>query len=309
MLRIEIDMFSGRPNPAWIISDKAAERLLGEVAETEGAAAKQGAGYLGLGFREVRVDALSYDGPRRRGVPQHFALASTASADLEGSSAIARRLVENMPIRSQIFLVEHAITPLDAKLRAMILDRVTQFLADPPPGFPPGKPPRRPTKSVAVTVPDERCPACQYEEAPYNPVLWNSARVQGNNNCYNYACNRPTTYFSFAQPGRAHGASTTLWSCPTVTSAAMADGLRGHCDCQQSSESPRWLTALVIDPGVDFHWYRRHVGGFWGHKPHSSPASNVDRANMVITNPETCSRGPYIQFCGYFYSGRSVVIS
>ena len=33
MLRIEIDMFSGRPNPVWIITDKAqTDRFLAAVA-------------------------------------------------------------------------------------------------------------------------------------------------------------------------------------------------------------------------------------------------------------------------------------
>lgn len=36
MLRIEIDLFSGRPNPVWIITDKGeADRFLGAVAEAK----------------------------------------------------------------------------------------------------------------------------------------------------------------------------------------------------------------------------------------------------------------------------------
>src|SRR5215211_4824791 len=52
MLRIEVDIMSGRPNPEWIITDQnATQELLRAVAEAPAVAAKIGAGYAGLGFR------------------------------------------------------------------------------------------------------------------------------------------------------------------------------------------------------------------------------------------------------------------
>jgi hypothetical protein len=67
--------------------------------------------------------------------------------------------------------------------------------------------------------------------------------------------------------------------------------------------------ALVIDPGWDYHWYRHQRGGFWGHKPGGTAARNLDNSNVLIVNPETCNRGGYTDFCGYFYAGLSVVIN
>ena len=56
MLRIEIDVFSGRPNPVWLLTDEAeTKRLIGAIAEAKGVLAKPGAGFTGLGLREVRV--------------------------------------------------------------------------------------------------------------------------------------------------------------------------------------------------------------------------------------------------------------
>ena len=75
-------------------------------------------------------------------------------------------------------------------------------------------------------------------------------------------------------------------------------------NCFPDSEKPRPLTALVVAPGpgfVDYHWYRLQKEGFWGHKPGSTAARNVDNSGHVITNPETANRGPYRLFCGYFY--------
>lgn len=168
MLRIEVDMFSGRPNPVWIVTDGTeTERFLGAVAEAEGATAKQGAGFTGLGFREVRVDLMADDEPRQKRVPNQFALASTASTNLIASGALALRLIKAMPLRSRIQLIEHAITPLTAKLRDGILDRLTRYLEDPPRPRRPKPPP--PSNPLRTTVEDEKCTQCQYEVSQFNP--------------------------------------------------------------------------------------------------------------------------------------------
>jgi len=306
MLRIEISLFSGRPNPVWYVTDGAeVERLLGEVSGNPEVIARPGAGFDGLGFREVRVEFLEDAPARKKGVPRQFALASTASRDFKASGALAQRLIEAMPLRSRVQLLEHALTPLDAKLRESVLERLQRYLADPPRPTPP--PPSPPPSSLRTTIKDEKCGKCEYEVSQYNPGFWNGASVVGHNNCYNYARNWRTN--TFAQPGRAHGAQTSTMACNTVSAAAMADGLRKRCDCLGESEYPRRLMALVIDPGHDYHWYRHQRGGFWGHKPGHTPARNYDNSGLLILNPETCNRGGYTQFCGYFYAGRSVVIN
>ncbi|WP_369977386.1 hypothetical protein [Xanthomonas bundabergensis] len=306
MLRIEIELFSGRPNPVWYVTDSAeADRLLGEVSGNEGVIARPGAGYDGLGFREVRVEFLEETPAKVKGVPRQFALASTASRDFKASGALAQRLIEAMPLRSKVQLLEHALTPLDAKLREGVLERLQRYLADPPRPTPP--PPAPPRSSLRTTIKDEKCGKCEYEVSQYNPGFWNGAGVIGHNNCYNYARNWRTN--TFAQPGRAHGAMTSTMACNTVSAAAMADGLRKRCDCLSEKEYPRRLMALVIDPGYDYHWYRHQRGGFWGHKPGGTAARNYDNSGQLILNPETCNRGGYTHFCGYFYAGRSVVIN
>jgi hypothetical protein len=306
MLRIEVDIMSGRPNPEWMVTDPDATReLLAAVGEARGAAAKVGRGYAGLGFRELRVSLIEDDPQRPRGVPREFALASTAAADLESSGALARRLIEDLTQFGQVRLVAHEFTPLTGELRDAIPERLERFLADPPrlpaPNPPPGANPLR------TTINDELCTQCEYEVSQFNPGFWNTPYVQPRNNCYNYGRNWRTD--TFAQPGRAHGAQTSTMACSTVATAAMADGLRKRCQCLPMTEYPRRLMALVIDPGFDYHWYRHQRGGFWGHKPGQTAARNVDNNNVVITNPETCARGGYTDFCDYFYAGRSVVIN
>jgi len=94
-----------------------------------------------------------------------------------------------------------------------------------------------------------------------------------------------------------------------VTSAALSDGAHVRYDCFPDSESPRWLMALVVRPGIDYHWYRKHRDGFWGHKMASSPARNTDDSGVVILDPASCDRGPYTDFCGYLYACRSMHIT
>jgi hypothetical protein len=307
MLRIEVDMFSGRPNPVWISTDSdLAKELIGTLGEAPQLMAKPHDGFTGLGFREVTVEVLADEGSRKRGIPARFSLASVGAEDFRGSAKLARRLIETFPLDSPVRLLEHDLTPLDKKMRELVFERFDLFERKPPIRW---KPPRtRPSSNPRIDITqDGKCRQCEYEISQFNPAFWNDS-TQRQNNCYNYGRNWKTN--TFAQPGRAHGAQTGVMSCPTVTAAAMADGLVKRCNpCLPASEFPRRLMALVIDPGSDYHWYRHQRGGFWGHKPGQTAARNTDNSNAVITNPETCDRGGYTDFCGYFYAGKSVVIN
>jgi hypothetical protein len=258
-----------------------------------------------LGYRELRVSLIGDDPQFRTAVPQEFALGSTAAANLSESGALARRLIEDMTSHAEVRLVQHAATPLTSDIQEFVLGELERFLADPP--RPPAPRPPEAQNPLRTTVHDSRCEQCTYEVSQFNPGFWNQPAVQPHNNCYNYARNWRTD--TFAQPGRAHGAQTFIMSCPTVTKAAMADGLHKRCDCLPDSENPRRLMALVVAPGFDYHWYREQRGGFWGHKPGGTAARNFDNNGALVVNPETCARSPYTDFCDYFYAGRSVVIN
>jgi hypothetical protein len=304
MLKVEVDIFSGRPNPVWIITDAdEAKQLLGVVAESREAVAKPDAGFAGLGYREVRLSLIGDDEPRQRGVAREFAVGSTAATDPGASIKLARQVVEGMLRHRDVRLVQHEVTPLSESLLEYILQQLDRLDRSPKP--PPPPPP--PSNPLRTTVHDAKCDKCEYEVSQYNPGFWNASNVMPYNNCYNYARNWRTD--TFAQPGRAHGAQTGTMKCPNVTTAAMADGLKKRCDCLPISEWPRRLMALVIAPNQDYHWYREQRGGFWGHKPGHTAARNVDNNNVLVVNPETAAREPYTDFCGYFYAGRSVVIN
>ena len=90
----------------------------------------------------------------------------------------------------------------------------------------------------------------------------------------------------------------------------MIDGLRadGWVDgCQNNT-----LTiAMVIWQNTDYHFYRVVTGApdwWWEHKPGATPARWTDNSNRSLFKglaPSNCDRGPYTNFCGFFYQNNN----
>jgi len=307
MLRVEVEIFSGRPNPSWIVTNESLEqKVLKTVGADRAIAGKPGAGFQGLGFRGMVVQRLGdNDDIAATKIPQTFVLGTGTGEKLKAGGELAIALAKEMLKSAQIVMPEHQLTPIDREMRDLIISALTEAIKNPRK--------ERPAKIARAvmrrrTIGDAKCTQCQYEISLFNPAFWNSnPSVQRNNNCYNYARNWRTD--TFAQPGRASGHPNSVMQCAQVSAAGRFDGLVDRCRCLPASEYPRRLMALVIWPNVDYHWYRHQQGGFWGHKPGQTPAKNTDNSGVVIANPETCNRGGYVNFCGYFYAGKSVVIA
>jgi hypothetical protein len=131
----------------------------------------------------------------------------------------------------------------------------------------------------------------------YEPAWWNVPSRQPFNNCYNYATNYRTD--TFAQPGLAAGAEYTSLTCASVRPAAIADKLIDAPNADNTCHSNGHLVALVIWPGVDFHWYRKGRNGAWSHKPGGTPVTNLDNSGNHIPDPRTADRGGYTDFCTF----------
>lgn len=313
MLKITADVFSGRPNPSWIITDNAdINAALSEISQQSGPMATQAVAEGKLGelrgfYVDVASDQLAADhdlssalylpyqpgstGPMRELAMRFLNLASTESvamgvaADgLEGTETLSPEVLRSY-------------------LGGLLGKETGSSEADASPGA-------IAAESAEMSAEAAAAVTCMIEYAAYNPNFWNSdPNVRTRNNCYNYASNKRTD--TFAQPGRGCGKIYTAINCAEVTRAALCDRLHRRYVCFPDSEKPRYLVALVIAPGpgfVDFHWYRKNSEGFWSHKPGGTAARNTDNSGKLITNPETCNRGPYTQFCGYFYTCRSQLI-
>jgi hypothetical protein len=299
MLKVTADIFSGRPNPTWVVDGQEAQAVLRELALNRAAwVAREELGLeAGLGYRGLIIEPQSDTLTLEYGLPQSLRVnTGHALAEPKGQE-IAERLIPGM-------LDQPSITEasLDSSVQQQLLENITTPAVRVGPVTTPEREPEPEQRDV---TPEAR--ACKIERAHFDPGFWNdNLYVRYNNNCYNYATNRRTD--TFAQPGFACGDMYNSLTCEEVTRGALCDGARTEGNCVSDEEAPRWFMALVIWPDRDFHWYRRNLEGNWGHKPGSTEARVRDNSGEVIRNPEIADRGPYTQFCGYFYARSPMVV-
>jgi len=291
-LKVTLDVFSGRPNPSWQLSeadkkallDRFAGRAMPSVAEVETV----------LGYRGYIVSAREDSARQRAGLPPEFRVRSgvpqaALAPELEEVRARPRERDDDA-----LWLLSTARDAIDDDLAAYVEESIRAAPARP-------EPPPAPDQPAAATRADTRAQeyitaSCIIRNSPFIPVFWDQPGVMPYNNCYNYAMNYRSN--SFAQPGRISGRVFTNISCEQVSAAAHRDG------CVRDCAGVAQEVALVIWPNVDFHWYRNQTNGFWGHKIGPTPATNVDDLDRLITDalsPELCARGPYTQFCGFLH--------
>jgi hypothetical protein len=313
MLKITADIFSGRDNPSWVVSDSAEiSAALSEVTKVSNLMATQSApeGKLGelRGFYvDVASDHLAADHGLDSALYLPYEPGSTGPMRNLAERFVNLAAEESLSVGMAAEGLEAAETLSPELLRSFLGQKLGKETgtseAD-------ASPAAAAAESDEMSVEAAAAVTCMVEYAAYNPGFWNNnANVRTRNNCYNYASNKRTD--TFAQPGRGCGRMYTAINCAEVSRAALCDRLHRRFVCFPDSEKPRYLVALVIAPGPgfnDFHWYRRNSEGFWSHKPGGTAARNTDNSGRVITNPETCNRGPYTQFCGYFYTCRSQLI-
>lgn len=278
-LRITIDIFSGRPNPVIEVSGKEEREILERVKPAKKLpASDMGAPEHVLGYRGLVVEQV---GSISRGLPKVFRVAA--------GSIYGQKLAHS--IADDSFERDFLSAPgMEERFRSgsgfgAILQEEFERLHEI----------RKHHKHHHHHWPEKEHCRC----APlYEPGWWNDAgQKQYNNNCYNYATNYRTD--TFAQPGRADGAMYTALDCASVRPAAIADDLIAAPGANNKCPKEGHLVALVIWPGVDFHWYRKGRNGYWSHKPGGTPVRNVDNSNHLIPDPRTADRGGYTVFCTF----------
>lgn len=275
---VTLDVFSGRENPKWVISDSESAELLTrtrgfEKRITEGKASEI------LGYRGIQVSPIERQDEKTERILR--------DAGGDGGPLYISDIPE---------LEEYLLSTSGDSIEASVASHVREVLVQPQTRFP-------------GLLEDVKCPTCQAADAPtYDPGYWNDPSRRPYNNCYNYANNQATN--TFAQPGRATGKPITSLSCSGVQPSAQSDGLKAVPNFSVPlSAGHGWYVALVIWPGMDYHWYRQDNVGCWSHKPGQTAARNVDNSGKKITDPRICDRGPYSDFCTYMVTGKWVKIS
>ena len=286
-LRVTIDIFSGRPNPVIELSGRQAKQAIAMLKparrfEKEDARVPPAPT---LGYRGMLVETI---GEKVAGLPRRFRYVNGAVIGPKTAARVANEAFEDFicgstgPIR-QLDLGKQ----FPAVLRREI-DHYRELIH------------KWPWDRKIVWPVRNRC-AC----APlYEPAWWNDgAQRQLHNNCYNYATNYRTDTFCVVpgggQPGAAGGAMYTSLTCPAVTAGAVADDLIDSPSADNHCPKEGHLVALVIWPGVDFHWYRKGRNGYWSHKPGQTQATNLDNGSNTIADPRTADRGSHTDFCTF----------
>jgi len=310
MLEVELDIFSGMPNPTWVLS-KRQETTLYELLKAEPnqispvmtLGMRLGLGYRGLIVRRIKTDEGVWDKAmtaRRVPFPNEFRIGiKTAKKDsaadwlVKTANRQGARLADEVQelVSRGVVLVPRSRDPLDPTAK---IDRKRVEEAE-----------------VAVDVPykpgaeiHETWWACGSNYFSANANFFNDPAHVTRNNCYCFASNHLADV-RYARPGRRAGQPATSITCGGVISGLRADGWKDGCE-------PNALTiVLVIWPNFDYHFYRLVTGGpywWWGHKPGGTPGKYTDDCGNSIFQyqgkgyaPNNICRGNYTDFCGYFY--------
>lgn len=302
MITVELDIFSGNPNPRWALSDAEASDLLDRVmADRSLAAPPKQVG--SLGYRGFIINA---DDPRwrRLKLPSKFYVSANSIATeraLLHSSGAERATKDD--VRQ---VAQDAIDSADRDWSQLWTDYMAGKSAQPRHeasgpvigGARPNIPEDTPPQVGDDTITTAACGLLVYS-SDTNFSFWNGdSSSLLNNNCYNFASNWKS--YTFAQPGRKANVQWSILDCGNYSGAiGFAAAYDGHTNACWTGN--QYLTCFVIWPGNDYHWYRLCMNGHWCHKPGSTVARNYDNSGYLITDPYTCNRGPYTVFCSYRY--------
>jgi hypothetical protein len=284
---ITLNVFSGRENPRWTLGDDQEREFMRRLEQINTPTLSKASGVTGrLGYRGFIVSRSSLS-------PRGGIRLLVHEGIVDSGQTEENRVAPNRDLEQWLLSTAGGVVPtplrnyLTTELGVPRFDPATLFT----------------NRSILVA-----CPACQAADAPaYAPAPWNAPHVQPFNNCYNYANDQITN--TFAQPGRAHGAGTNTKACPDVETAAAADALATTPNPSGVlTPGQGWYVALVIWPGFDYHWYRQDQNGCWSHKPGQTAARDTDNSGNRITDPQSCDRGPYTNFCGYMITKTGITI-
>lgn len=329
MVRVTIDIFSGRPNPSFVLDEREAQEILRQIAASPETVVSAERSLGILGYRGLVLELDSDDAAKHAGLPRELRIGGGVAGSESRGLEIAERLVQrglSAPLAGYEGvdlgrLVREGLSGIQAQA-SRLGPQGTGDAGTADAGTATATGDTMTTQAVgdvsimsgATVIGSDASSwttltvgTCSYEASAFNPNFWNAQRTtMRNNNCYNYATNRRTD--TFAQPGRATGAQASVMACTNVGNGATSDGALAAPNCASSTQSPRHYMALVIWPGTDYHWYRRQSDGFWGHKPGQTAARNYDNSNNIIYDPQTADRGGYTDFCGYYFGPSNMVI-
>jgi len=194
MIVVQLDVFSGRPNPRWRLSSREIRDLVERVTADRSVLLPRNAVTGGLGYRGFIIEHTGEpDAWSRAGLPPAARIGGRGIADAGAAGWLLGTSGSEAASIPQGAL-EHSQDSIGLRSRPLA-------------------PPEPCSDSLYTSDTDFR--------------YWNNAQHQYENNCYNYASNKRTD--TFAQPGRGSGHMYTQINCREVGRGALWDGWRGKC--------------------------------------------------------------------------------
>lgn len=192
MIVVQLDVFSGRPNPRWSLSPAELRTLVDRVSSDRRVLLPRDADTGGLGYRGFIVEHTGEDDAwTRAGLPRVARIGGRGTADGGASGWLL------------------GTSGIGSAVPGAVLEHADEAITKGPPGTPP--------------------PPCSdsYYTSDTDFSFWNNPQHQYQNNCYNFASNERTD--TFAQPGLGSGHMYRDINCKEVGRGAMWDGWRGRC--------------------------------------------------------------------------------
>jgi hypothetical protein len=290
MLEIELDIFSGRPNPKWTLSETEEKILLDmiisdptQISPVHTHEEQFGLGYRGLIVREVKTNDGIWDRTNRileSPIPWEFRIGSKHAKNASTAEWLLQTSKDHVDsgVTDELYKVAaKGVTLIQSKEEGgNILEGAEENF-----------------RVLTWT----NCGSSYFIN---NLDKFNDPAHISLNNCYCFASNIVAD-IRYATPGKYGGRDLTNIVSSEVINGLTADGWKKIC------EKFTLIIALVIWPGTDFHFYRLMTSGptyLWGHKPGGTRAVCTDNNGKWIQaglTPENINRGPYTDFCGYFY--------
>ena len=155
--------------------------------------------------------------------------------------------------------------------------------------------------------------------------------VRESHNCYSYFLNlhsnkateicknelNKENYCRRSQPGYASGYPRLLtkdFNCNEIVKRTLDDNPKMFKTTQKKKcPIDYYKGAVVVAPGVDYHYYRLNDEGIWTHKPGYKPSTYLDAKNNIIKDPLKANRKyserlNYKDFCGYMCIPRNPLL-
>lgn len=283
MFEIELDIFSGLPNPTWTLDSTASADLLRMVIDNPRQISAVNGSPLGLGYHGYILTASGETAIQlaASGLPSMFRISSLPQA--------AGRTEEDA-------LVQLRAAPLST-------DDDTAVASEPAMNELDGLYGRSLTGTCSLNYTDSN-----------DFSFWNGGR-RLKSNCYCYAANYSPGHLGV--PGRKGGrgllrGGRTIAEADRPSGAYFTDCMEADgwsLECTGGSLRVVGLLGLVIDPyGYrywDMHFYRKNLNDNdqirWCHKPGTTAATNKDASGNVITSVADADREFWVGSWFYRY--------